>query len=64
MFTLQESGFALVVNEEGECILEKCPMLNGTITATTGSLLISSEAAEILDKIEGSLGKNWFMLTQ
>lgn len=52
---VRESGFALITNEEGEFTLEKCPTLNGTITSTTGSLLISSETAEILDRIEGSL---------
>lgn len=52
---VKESGFALVSNQEGELSIERCPMLNGTVTATTGSLLISSETADILDKIEGSL---------
>ncbi|CAG2241289.1 leucine-rich repeat flightless-interacting protein 2-like [Mytilus galloprovincialis] len=52
---VKESGFALVTSEEGEFSIEKCATLNGTITSTTGSLLISSETADILDKIEGSL---------
>ena len=52
---VKESGFALITSEEGEFSIEKCSMLNGTITSTTGSLLISNSTADILDKIEGSL---------
>jgi hypothetical protein len=50
----------LITSEEGEFSIEKCSMLNGTITSTTGSLLISNSTADILDKIEGSLGKVFY----
>ncbi|KAJ8314264.1 hypothetical protein KUTeg_008825, partial [Tegillarca granosa] len=53
---IQESGLVIVSSEEGNFSLEKCSTLpNGPVTSG-GSILISSEAADILDKAgDGSL---------
>lgn len=56
MFLFQESGLVIVSSDEGVLSLEKC-LPNGQIPQG-GSLLISADSAELLEKAGvGSLGK-------
>lgn len=55
-FLFQESGLVIVSSDEGVLSLEKC-LPNGQIPQG-GSLLISADSAELLEKAGvGSLGK-------